>query len=218
MDALVLIPWPETTWSAADRIAGDTPMPLTEIGQQAAAGWAKEFSNLGVGVVYAGEEPTSSELAKILCKDCGARRKTDAGLNEVDAGLWEGLTSDELQRRYPKVFKRWRGDPSCMCPPEGEKWDVAMDRLAKAIERIVGKEAKGCVGLIVGPLAMTVTRCIIESADPETVVESDVSEPILYKRTGDEHLLTAAGSALGVGHAVADPNVRADSGTGESKI
>ena len=120
MSTLVLIPWPETTWSAAGRVAGRTPVPLSDAGRRQAHSWGEGLAVPGLSTVYSSGEQASTETARIVAEPSRARHKAVVDFAEVDAGLWDGLTIEELKRRYPKVFKRWYEDPSAVCPPEGE--------------------------------------------------------------------------------------------------
>lgn len=44
----------------------------------------------------------------------------DERLRELHYGAWEGKTAEEISRQWPGQLKRWRRDPTGMCPPGGE--------------------------------------------------------------------------------------------------
>lgn len=180
MGALILIPWPETTWSAAGRIAGRTPVPLTEVGQVQVARWAASLESSDLTTLYASSERSSAETAAILAKRVKAKCKSMAELVEVDVGLWGGLTTEELQRRYPKIFKRWCEDPSSVCPPEGEEWNDACQRLGRGLDAVSRRQGLRTVGMILGPLAFSVMRCLIESVPWKRVRAQDHDGPLRY--------------------------------------
>ena len=181
MSLLVLIPWPQTAWSEAGRIAGHTPVPLNDAGRNRALAWGKELAGFGLSTVYSGDEPASTETARIIAKPCRARRKTLPDLAEVDAGLWDGLTSEELKRRYPKTFKRWWEDPSAVSPPEGEDLAAACQRLREAVAKVTDKRGNHPVALVLGPLAFAVTRCVLEAGELSEVRSLMHDEPLRYK-------------------------------------
>ena len=181
MSLLVLIPWPQTAWSDAGRITGRTPVPLNEAGRNRALAWGQELAGFGLRTIYSGDEPASTETARIIAKSSRARRKTLPGLAEVDAGLWDGLTSDELKRRYPKTFKRWWEDPAAVSPPEGEDLTAACRRLGEALAKVTDKRASHPVALVLGPLAFAVTRCVLEAGELPEVRSLMHDEPLCYE-------------------------------------
>jgi broad specificity phosphatase PhoE len=188
LNLLVLVPWPETSWSAAGRVAGATPLPLTKTGHEQALSWCQELAAVGLSAVYSSSEPASVETARALSRRFRARHKQMAGLAEVDAGLWDGLTTAELKRRFPKIFKRWYDDPSSVCPPEGEDVAEASERLKAALERIVGKHDDGNAAVVLGPLAFALVRCLMESASLSQLRAFMRDRPVRYSLSGGKSL------------------------------
>lgn len=181
MATLILIPWAETTWKAANRLAGRTPLPLTDAGCDEVRTWSERIVELRPAIVFCSEERASLETAEIIAEKTGASRKKLADLAEVDMGLWDGLTSDELKRRYPKIYKKWQQDPSSVSPPEGEALSDASERLRVALERIMRKYDDRCVAVILGPLSLALVRCWIESIDVDKLRSLAGDAPIRYE-------------------------------------
>lgn len=186
MSSLVLIPWAETVWSAAGRIATRTPLPLTHAGQNQARTWADSMASSGLSVVYSSNERTSVETARIVADRTGAPHKTIPELSEVGAGLWDGLTTEELRRRYSKIFKKWCDDPSSVCPPEGEDVEDAFERLQQPLERLTRKQGDRCMAVVLGPLAFALARCWIESVELAKTRSMRHHEPLTYQLVGRE--------------------------------
>lgn len=185
MNSLVLIPWPETAWSQAGRITSRTPVPLTDAGRRQAHAWGTGLASSGLGVVYSGEESAATETARIVAEPAQAKHKALSELAEVDAGLWDGLTAEELKLRDPRVFKRWCEDPSGVCPPEGEDLSEAYVRLRDSLAKLTGnKRANRSVAVVLGPLAFGVARCVIESAELANVRSMMHHEPLCYRSPG----------------------------------
>lgn len=184
LDALYLIPWPQTIWSESDRIASSTPLPLSDSGTSVAQAWADELAESGINLIYSSDEQTSLETAEIIAKKCGRKSKILAELKEVDAGLWDGLTTEELKRRYPKIFKKWLTDPSSVCPPEGEEIYEVYLRLKGALEWIIWKQAAHRVAIVLGPLAFGLIRCMIDSVEPDKMRSLIQDKPVRYFTVG----------------------------------
>ena len=57
------------------------------------------------------------ETAQIVAAALGISVSIDPDLREMDFGLWEGMTFDEVQDRYPEDLRRWT--QSASAPPTG---------------------------------------------------------------------------------------------------
>ena len=184
MSSLVLIPWPETAWSAEDRICGRSPVPLTEAGRAQAQSWGQALDTAGVTFVYSGPEQAAVETARAIAERCRVKSKAVEDLAEVDVGLWDGLAEEALKRSSPKAYKTWREDPASICPPEGEDLKAAHDRLREGLGKLSKKHGDRTVALVLGPLAFAITRCIVESDDLSNVRSLKSDEPVRYTPAG----------------------------------
>jgi probable phosphoglycerate mutase len=166
-------------------MASWTPLPLTETGREQARAWAERLGVLELRLVLSGEERTSVETARIVASRCRIQHRVMQPLAEVDAGLWEGLTTEELKLRFPKVFKRWCDDPSCVCPPEGEDLEAAQARLRQALDQVMHKYSNRNLAVVLGPLALAVVRCIAESVELERT-RSLIADDLLRYEIAEE--------------------------------
>lgn len=200
--SVTLIPWPETLWTAHDRLQSRTPIGLSRRGVEKLETWFDELRESGVGDIATAGGTPGEEIAARLCRALGASSRVDSDLAEVNAGLWDGLTHEELERRYDKVFKKWWSKPASVSPPGGESVEVACDRLSGALERFARRSSADAVAVILGPLALGIARCLIEHK-PLLVVRSLTSEkPVSYPdgwpeilAVGDETDVTPAAEA-----------------------
>lgn len=183
MQSFVLIPWAETKWSVGGRIVSRTPLPLTNAGRERSTLWGTSLASLGVQVLYSSGEQAAKETTRILTEKCGARHKTLSALAEVDAGLWTGLTYDELKRRDAKIFKRWYDDPASVCPPEGEDLAGASERLGESLAEVIRKQRDRTVGVVLGPTAFAVVRCRIEEVELAKMRSLMHDQPLRYNVT-----------------------------------
>ena len=185
MRSFVLVPWAETAWDAGGRILSRTPLPLTEAGRERSTSWGASLASLGVHLLYSSDEQAGEETARILTEKCGARRKIQPALAEVDAGLWTGLTHNELKRRDAKIFKRWYDDPTSVCPPEGEDLTSASKRLGESLVEVLCKHGERNVAVVLGPIALAVTRCRLEAVDLARMRSMMHHEPLCYEMAAD---------------------------------
>jgi probable phosphoglycerate mutase len=160
---LILIPAAQTDWQVQGRLLGDTDLPLNEIGHRQAIADAQAVAALKPAVIRCGPEQATKQTASIIAHELGLRLKSLPELRELDLGLWEGLTVDDLRDRLAKVYRQWREDPRSVEPPEGEALPDAAIRLTKGVQRIIKHhEEDEAVVLVLGPFAAAVVRCELD--------------------------------------------------------
>ncbi len=166
---VLLIRSPETIWDTQGRLCGSTDLPLADEGRRRLA---ERIGALGsedrLDLVYCGPDEGSVEIADLVVRRLGGKKKVIDGLREVDLGLWEGQRLEDLQRRVPKAFKQWREDPQSVTPPEGEGAAEARARILGEVGRLLDKarHTDHRVALVLRPLVHAiVTEALGASED-----------------------------------------------------
>ena len=150
-----------TAWDDERRIQGDLQVPLSQAGEDQVKARLEEIREMAPSAIYAPETLSSAQTADILKQGLKVKVRQQAGLNEVGYGLWQGLLVDEVKNRHPKVFKRWVADPPSVSPPEGEPFDHAFARVAKAVHGIVKKHSGETVVLVCPKAIKVIARCVL---------------------------------------------------------
>src|SRR5215211_7189900 len=87
----------------------------------------------------------SRETAEIVAAALGVSVIVDLDLREMDFGLWEEMTFDEVQDRYPEDLRRWK--QSAWATPTGSSETLAavVDRIGTVAERFSSRYAGASV-------------------------------------------------------------------------
>ena len=110
---------------------GRTDLPLGLRGRLQAALLGAEFAGSGLGDCFCSRLTRSRETAELMgCE----RPVVIPGLEEMDAGEWDGLSFDEIRRRWPEYYER-RGRERALPPPGGEEFGPASRRFSAAVAR-----------------------------------------------------------------------------------
>jgi broad specificity phosphatase PhoE len=181
MTTVVLIPWADTDWSQAGRLHARAPVSINADGRKRALHWANQLASRELAAVYGSPERPAHQTASVFADRAEVRVRQIQDLQEVDVGLWEGLTEPQIRERYPRVFKQWADDPGSVCPPDGERVRDAADRIRKAIARITHKHRNRTVGVVLGPLALALARCALENRGLGELRWSARPEPLWYE-------------------------------------
>lgn len=131
----------QTNWNIEGRIQGKTDIPLNETGLRQAELLAKGMRNRDIAAVYSSPLLRARQTAEILAREKALPVEEIPGLREVDFGLWEGKTWEEIEAEYPRDFHRWEENPALGMPTGGETVDCCKERCRRAVERILAEES-----------------------------------------------------------------------------
>jgi broad specificity phosphatase PhoE len=159
MAKLILIPSAQTDWRAEGRLAGDTDLPLNEIGHRMAVAMGRDIATLAPTLIRAGAEQSARQTASLIGHEVNQRVRTIKDLREMRLGLWQGLPIQDLEERFGKVYRQWRTDPLSIEPPEGETVANCAARLAAAIRKLTKKRETETLAIVVGQYAFAILRC-----------------------------------------------------------
>lgn len=98
----------ETAWNVDGRIQGQLDIPLNETGRWQAHRLALAVAEEGIDAVYSSDLLRAWQTAQAVARGTGHAIVADAGLRERGFGVFEGLTFNEIARRWPEQSQRWR--------------------------------------------------------------------------------------------------------------
>jgi probable phosphoglycerate mutase len=97
----------ETDWNRIGRWQGHADPPLNETGRRQAAELAASLRGSQIVAVYSSDLRRASETARTIGERLGLEVVEDPALREIDVGSWSGLTSAEVEQRFPAGYARW---------------------------------------------------------------------------------------------------------------
>ena len=171
MARLYVIKTGQTTFEAESRVELAAGVPLSDEGVREVQAAARQLADEQVDAIYTSAGEAERQTAQLVGKVLGVKIRTAENLREIDYGLWQGLTTDEIRRRQPKVYRQWTEAPTTVCPPGGETLVETQQRINQATKEII-KRCKGQAPLFVlRPVALGLLRCSLENTSLETLWE-----------------------------------------------
>jgi broad specificity phosphatase PhoE len=104
---IVLVRHGETDWNRERRFQGHADVPLNEEGRRQARVLAELLASESFAAAYSSPLRRALETAEIIAERLGIGFEPSAGLKEVDVGSWSGLTTTEVEQRFPDGFGHW---------------------------------------------------------------------------------------------------------------
>lgn len=143
MARLLLLRHGQSTWNAEGRWQGWADPPLSPLGEAQARAAAARLRDEALSGVVSSDLERARRTAELVAE---ALRLpvlgVDADLRERDIGDWSGLTTPEIEQRWPGWLEAWRAG-ELERPPGGEAHDELATRVLGALRRWA--EAEGCL-------------------------------------------------------------------------
>ena len=125
-----------TAYSEERRYAGSTDIPLSPQGRRQCAALAQALGPLHVAAIYASPLVRARESAAPIAAAQGLEVTLESDFREMGFGDWEGLTRDEVERRFPEDYKIWRTTPERFARPGGETLGGVAERVGRALAEL----------------------------------------------------------------------------------
>ncbi|WP_408646822.1 histidine phosphatase family protein [Streptomyces carminius] len=152
----------QTAWNLERRFQGTTDIELTETGLEQARRAARLLAALRPDAIIASDLRRAADTAAQLAAVTGLEVSHDEGLRETYAGVWQGLTHEEIVDRYGEEYAAWkRGEP--VRRGGGELETEVAERAAPVVERSADKLPDGGVLVVVshgGTIRTTIGRLL----------------------------------------------------------
>lgn len=105
---IVLLRHGRTAWNVERRFQGRSDLPLDDVGIAQADAAATHLERAEPSILLSSDALRAQQTAEALATSIGVEIRPDPRLREADLGAWEGLTRDEVERRFPREYLAWR--------------------------------------------------------------------------------------------------------------
>lgn len=146
--AIWLIRHAESEWNALGRWQGQADPALSERGRAQASALAERLASARLEALVSSDLLRARQTAEIVARAAGLPLACDARLRERDLGEWSGLTTAEIQLRWPAELARVQARDPAARPGGGESIrDVAL-RARGFFEELAREGATGRIGVV----------------------------------------------------------------------
>jgi 2,3-bisphosphoglycerate-dependent phosphoglycerate mutase len=123
----------QTGWNAEARYLGASDADLDEAGLEQARQLARWAAGMGIGAILTSPARRAWRTASTVGSQLGIQPRVDDRLRELDFGLAEGCTMDELRQENPRAVARFELDPVLYHFADGEDPRDAVGRVRAAV-------------------------------------------------------------------------------------
>ena len=148
MESFLCIRHAESTMNASGLWQGQADPPLSEQGREQARDLAGRLGGTALSVLVTSDLRRARETAEIAADRLGIATRLEPALRELDVGKWSGLARDEIARRWPEDFARFRAGDLDVRPGGGETRRELRDRVLAALRSLQRRYRGDRIGVV----------------------------------------------------------------------
>jgi alpha-ribazole phosphatase len=139
---IILIRHGEPEASARGRCYGKLDVGLSVDGRRQIERTAELLEQFEIAAIYSSPRVRATESAKILAEKYSLNVETRGDFAEIDFGDFEGLEYEEVERKFPEIYKQWMEAPTMVEFPNGESFDRMQVRVLRAVNELKLRHAR----------------------------------------------------------------------------
>lgn len=138
MTKIYIVRHGQTESNVRSTCLGHKDVPLNSEGEEQARKLAERLYGIKFDAVYT--SPLSRAVNTVMPfvnMNKGMSLTMNYGLIERDFGLWDDMTFEEIQGKYPDEYRKWRDNWYTYRPIEGESIEDVQKRAGAVMDKIV---------------------------------------------------------------------------------
>jgi alpha-ribazole phosphatase len=134
---LILMRHGEPEEQIRGRCYGNLDVNLSQCGERQVLGKVDLLRSLAPKIIYTSPAKRASASARWLAGELKLPIQMADELGEINFGSFEGLTFDDIQRKYPDEYMLWMQKPTEIRFPGGESFDDLSTRVQAFLTRLL---------------------------------------------------------------------------------
>ena len=155
----------ETKWNIEGRMQGFKNSDLTQRGISDARSLGESLKDIDFDCIYSSPLGRALDTAKYIRQDDNTKIILDDSLKELNLGLWEGMTHEEIKEKYPIQYNNFREHPESFESQGGESFLELIKRVEKGLNNIIKDENHENILIVTHTCVIKAISIIIKGND-----------------------------------------------------
>jgi probable phosphoglycerate mutase len=138
----------ETSWNVEGRLQGHEDIPLNANGVAQARALAEALATTRFDAIYSSDLSRALDTASAVAKRLALTVIPLPAVRERNFGVFQGLTRQEAEHRFPEMQARVTRREPDFIPPEGESLRQCYERIAAILDTLADKHAGHTILLV----------------------------------------------------------------------
>jgi broad specificity phosphatase PhoE len=149
MTRIILVRHGHVEGISPERFRGRADLALTPEGLRQAEATARRIeTSWSPAALYASPLSRCRTTAEVIGRPFGLTPTLVPGLMDIDYGQWQGLTPDEVRRKWPETLDTWYRAPHWAAVPGGESLQDVLARTVAALRDVIGRHPTDTVAVV----------------------------------------------------------------------
>jgi broad specificity phosphatase PhoE len=162
---IILIRHGQTEWNRQERFRGWVDIDLDETGIRQAKAAAPRIVQWEVTAIYTSPLKRAMATAQIIANRLNLPVAPLEGINDMNFGIWQGLSVEKTKENYPELFNLWRYSPQRLQIPQGESLDDVRKRVVATIDDLTSRHQNETIALVTHRVVCKVLLCHLLGLD-----------------------------------------------------
>ncbi|MFH1777982.1 MAG: histidine phosphatase family protein [Candidatus Omnitrophota bacterium] len=154
---LFLIRHGETNYNQQRKYCGFSDEPLNKTGKTQVKKLFCNIKNEEIDRVYASDLKRAVQSAQLIFPHRAVEQIVD--FREMNFGVFEGLTHDQILVKYPRLYNRWLKNPARVNIPKGENLKILDKRVNTRLAKIISQNQGKTIALVAHGGVVAVILC-----------------------------------------------------------
>jgi len=149
----------QTSWNKDKKYQGHSDISLNENGLRQAELVGKRLAEEKINAIYSSDLQRACQTAEMIAQHHALPIIRKQELREINFGMWEGLTYQEIMETWPEILRTMYSQPSETCPPQGESFNKVRQRVIRALQQCIAKHQNETIVVVSHGGTMRVILC-----------------------------------------------------------
>ena len=159
MTKVIFVRHGETSWNYSKRYQGHSDILLNDKGLQQAQLVAQRLAGETISAIYSSDLKRAVQTADLIAGHHSLCPILVPELREVNFGLWEGLTYEEIMSTWPDGLSAIYAKPGCAPIPGGESFNDVQRRTMLGLSKCIARHQEETIVLVSHGGTMRVLLC-----------------------------------------------------------
>ena len=156
---LIIVRHGETDWNSIGRCQGISDVQLNDNGRRQTRELGESLKGEDISAVYSSNLKRAFDTAKEIARHHNLKVNIETDLSEMDQGVFEGLSFDEIRKDYSHILAKWKEDPDSLKLPDGESLKEVQERGWGVFEKVYENHREETVVLASHNLTINTLLC-----------------------------------------------------------
>ena len=156
---LYIIRHGQTKWNKEEVFRGTKDIPLNDVGMQEATALGEYLKDTHFDAIYTSPLSRATQTAEALGRAVSLDPVEEPNLIDLNFGTWQGVSHEEVKKKYSDLYRTWINTPEKAHFPEGESLQEVLNRVDTLMETLLGKHIGQTIALVSHRVVCKVLIC-----------------------------------------------------------